>query len=636
MNQKIKHLDENLIRQIAAGEVIDRPASVVKELIENSLDANATKIQIDIRNGGQQYIQVADNGTGINKSDLIVAADRHSTSKISKEADLENILSLGFRGEFLASLVAVANVQILSREQNSEEAYLADYATLPPKVQLSARAPGTTVTMKNLFVNVPARRKFLGKPRTDASHIHEIIRQFALAWPSILFSLIVDNKEIFRSQPGSPENAMSKVIGRETTKNMLKFQGESDNWKVSGFIGKPSEVRGTRSQQYFILNKRIIISDLIRKGLEDGYGNYLARRRYPVATLYLTAETSEFDPNVHPAKKEIRIKREQLVYNLIKESVEKTLHKLTPVFSNTDQQVLHQKTLESELTQKASIHQNSSQQSTISNDIKPTSLPVTDKLHQVPEKSKSITSESKFDFDEEEEQLLDDNDPLTHIYNLDKTRRKGGRGVFEHVTDHNEIENLEPLFQYRQLYIIAQNEKNPEDALYIIDQHAVAERITLEHLLDNPNRFHRQQLLEPILIELTPIEYDVSLSALPHLHRLGYRIDDHCGTTLAIRSIPIFFGRKIDQVRILTNIRGLINELVSGQTRQSKHSTEEEEITKSIACHGSIRSGEHLTHQEMKDLLKKMKKSKYPFVCCHGRPSILKIKSNNLDHLFWR
>lgn len=642
MTSRIHHLDDVVVRQIAAGEVIERPASVVKEAVENALDAGATEVQVEVREGGHQLIQVADNGSGMTSEDLTVCADRHSTSKIATEVDLTRIVTLGFRGEFLASLVAVAEVTILSRLTGSSEAYQATYTRLPPEVRPGSRgSPGTTLTVRNLFGKVPARRKFLAKPRTDAARVHEVVRQFALAWPSVRFSYYQDGKEVLRTQPGGPLNAVALVLGRPVTKNLLPVEGRSDDglWEVTGFVGKPVEVRANRSSQYFVLNRRVVEGDVLREALEDGFGSYLASRRFPVAVLYLTGPTEDFDPNVHPAKKEVRFRDRRVVYDLVREAVGEALRQGlgTSAVTSVPAPTLRQASLDGHVSPPSPGPVRSGQSS---GETPATTSSAVD--------GPAIEGGFEDDFGLEEQVYTPDQpdrpvvvgeevveDPLAHLISeTDRRKTKGGNLHFEHVTNKDEVADLVPLIQYRKTFVLATSPSNPE-FLYVLDQHAVAERVTLERLLAKRYRFHRQQLLQPIRLPLSPVEEEAVEDALDGLGRLGYRATVEDGE-LVVQALPVFFGRKIDRERVVANVRGIVDDLVKGLHPATEHSTAELEVAKSVACHGSIRAGDTLGRPEMTVLLREMLEAEYPWVCCHGRPSIFRLATNQLDRLFWR
>ena len=631
-------LPDHLIRQIAAGEVIAEPQSVIKEAIENSLDAGATDIQIDINQGGITSIIIADNGSGISKEDLEIITTRHCTSKIKTEEDLYKVLTLGFRGEFLASLLAAADLTIITKEKSNTIAYKASYSVgSRPQIEQTSRTDGTTLLVNNLFEKLPARRNFLPKPKTSTARIHELVRQFALAYSRVRFRLQSDGQEVFRSQPGDKLNAISMVLGSKTSKNLIHISGESEDkkWLLTGFISKPSEVRATRSSEYFFVNGRIIENHTIQQALEDGYSNFLAQRRFPIAVLYLTAPPEEYDANVHPTKKEIRIKSENKVYQFVSDLVYTSLTNLTieqDSTTRTTKQVVQQTFSKQKYNPKT---QNSEKHAANRTTRSPhvSGSPVQE--HAMPESNQLNVD----DFDREEsisakEEKHPLEDPLHLFYDrLDITHM--GDNNFIHVVNKDEIMDLEPIYQVAKTIIIAYN-KNFMNQLYFIDQHAIAERITLEKMLFSKKKITKQSLLEPIYLLLTPEEQTLLNDIYPIMKKFGYSITQQSGLEIRIETLPLYQNKKLSQDQLVFNFRQILAESLKNKQSFRQASDIEQDVLKSIACHNSIRAGDTLTIQEMRQLLSDMQKAKFPYVCCHGRPAIFKLPIHNLFKLFWR
>ena len=635
---KIFQLPDYLIRQIAAGEVIAEPLSVIKEAIENSLDAEATDIQVDIKNGGNSSIIIADNGVGISREDLEIITTRHSTSKIKNEDDLLNVLTLGFRGEFLASLLVAADLTIITKDKSGSSAFKAFYSIgNNPKIEPTTRTNGTSIIVTNLFDKLPARRSFLPKPTTSITRIHELVRQFSLAYSTIRFSLISDNKELFRSQPGNKINAIVMVLGQKVAKNLLPIHGESGDktWKLEGFISKPVEVRSNRSNEFFFVNGRIIENLIIQKSLEDGYSNFLASRKFPIAIFYLTANPEEFDANVHPAKKEIRIKSEKTFYEFIKNLVYMTLTESSKIIEELRQNQHSYRQQNFELEPATSANSVSSQK-----EGKNIHERESFSLLQPEELSGSEKHGNKIDdFENEEVKAINDDehplkDTLEGFYDRKDITQFGDEN-FVHVINKDEIKGLEPVIQLDKTVIVAKNERYKEN-LYFIDQHAVSERITLEKMLLSKKKVIQQSLLQPIELVLNPEEFMIFSEIYPLMKQFGYSIEKKTGLSVNIYALPVYHNKKLSQEQLLFNLREILSEQVEFKKSPHNISEIEHELEKSIACHNSIRAGDALSHQEMKNLLIEMNNANFPYVCCHGRPSIFRLPIKRIYKLFWR
>lgn len=623
----IHHLSDTLIRQIAAGEVISEPASIVKEALENSIDAHATHIEVEIKNGGVSFIKIADDGIGLSKEDLLVATDRYSTSKIMNEEDLENIRTLGFRGEFLASLVSVANIQIISNLTGSNKSHRVIYHKYgkEPVVEIDSRTQGTTLTIEKLFENIPARKKFLPNQRTNVSRIHEIIRQFSLSHPEKRFVYISDTKEIFRNQPGTLINAITMVLGRNISKNLLSINSHSDDklWSIKGYISNPIETRPNRSHQYIMLNNRVIKNKTIEQAIESGYSNFLRSKRFPIVIINLQTSPEEFDPNVHPEKKEIRLRNKEFVFEFIRNSVYNSLVQIASINN---------------------LHNNQYQefqQSEVNNFI----LSSSEKLDKIDTGNKfkgqnnNIMIETD-DFDSEELNITNFEEDIEINKNnalfINKAIVNFDSSGFEHVIQKEKIKNLKILFQFNKKYIISSPKDNPGD-IYLIDQHAVSERIALENLLNNKHfKKIKQKLLEPFVLDLTPIETEVIINSMKSLNKMGYDLELSDKNKLFINSFPKFYGKISSKHNIIYNFRLILDDILNSGPNSLIKSNSNLEIAKSIACRNSIKAGDVLTFDEMQNIISGMNKAEFPWVCCHGRPSIFKLSEKSLNKLFWR
>ena len=640
---EIKKLSDQVIRLIAAGEVVEGPRSIVKELLENAIDAKANVISIELINGGHDLIRVSDNGVGMKAEDLLLCTERHTTSKVYREEDLYRIGTLGFRGEFLASLVSVADVTIISKHRTEDQAWkIVDGPNIrnttghrAVQLEKSSRATGTTVEVRNLFDTTPARKKFMNSPRTDAIQVTELVQKFRLAYPTINLNLKQGNKILFKSIGVNPAkslevnrlNAIHQVLGK-SAKNMLKLSGfhKSNNWMISGWIGKPTETRSNRKLEFFILNNRIIESKLCTQALETGYQSYLPQKQFPIAVIYISGPLDAVDVNVHPSKLEVRFKDEDEIFDLISQAVQASLQGTFALQKN--------------------LNENKAQKSYRHKSLIPRALssPVPDVIH----KRKNLivtTDEKEVIHDPNPDNLAviaieEDNDPYSSLYVTQKGKR-GGMLPLSHVVDRRKIMDLTAITQLQDTYILAESKHFPE-SLFVIDQHALAERIALEQILEDKTghlvlkKIRRQSLLVPIIITVSPSEKQQFVQIKDDLLRFGYHEEEFGPSQIIIRAVPILFGRKwvlrSSQSRSLyvQEFRELLNPRIGGT------SSRELELAKMIACKNSLKAGHKLTRDEMNLLLEKARTVNFPFVCCHGRPAILELKYKELAKLFWR
>ncbi|OLS23736.1 MAG: DNA mismatch repair protein MutL [Candidatus Heimdallarchaeota archaeon LC_3] len=665
-NKKIRKLEDSVIRLIAAGEVVEGPSSVVKELTENSIDSGAKNITIEIKNGGQDYIQVADDGEGMSTDDLLLCTNRHTTSKIFEASDLEEIHTLGFRGEFLASLAAIAKLSILTKHVNSAQAFNLQIGPIINNkfqslslrdLQKKQRTQGTTIEVFNLFSDIPARKSFMKSPKSDTSKIIELIHSFRLASPTVKFTLKQDRQILFQTQGVLEKQSESKnifngliqVLGKDTAKNLIEIKIsdkkaliEDQPWIVSGWIGKPSESRPTRQHQYFLLNGRLIKSKILSNAIEQGYGTFLARKQFPIAIIFLTGSPKNVDVNVHPAKLEVRFRDENLIFSLITELVKNTLMNqgvsFSPITYKKDELTVKNKTETINIVQKPLLRTNSEV--------------ISPKTTTASVSEMKITKDSTEALSEIVEEIYD---PMVDIYDESTTKKKGGVLSMNHVIKKSAVKNLQPVAQFRNLYIIAEDPENPYN-LYLIDQHAVAERIALEELLrtkgssdekidrneksSSKREIRRQKLLVPLTVNLSPQSMDTFREVKSLLLKFGYRGEEFGTNSVLIHSLPLFFGRNRllrhskGKESLIQDFRNILDSVSKGLI--SDHSPLEVEIAKLIACKNSIKAGDYLDHDEMVRLLKKIADADFPFVCCHGRPAIFEINNKEIDKLFWR
>jgi len=553
----IKILANEVISKIAAGEVIERPASVVKELIENSLDAWATNIAVEAQGGGVELIKVSDNGSGIPAAEVELAFHRYATSKISNLGDLENISSLGFRGEALPSIAAVAEVEI-STQATSESIGSYLHLTRGEVVHREnrARSQGTTVTVRRLFRYFPARLKFLKSANTENGHIAHLVSQYALAFPEVKFSLVLD-KHLSLQTAGNGDllEVVSEIYGSELAQRMLKVDQRDSLVKVSGLTSPPSLVRSNRNYLSFFVNRRWVRSPLLTRATEEAYHGLLMDGQHPIAIINIFLPAQQLDVNIHPTKAQIKFCQEQTIFSNVKKAVEGALAR-TPIATSK----------------------------TVSFSVSPAQW--------------------------EKARMIMDNEPVFAVAQLPTM----------------ELPVLRVLGQLANTYVIAEG----PDGLYLIDQHAAHERILYDRILDQwlQKSVEVQGLLQPITMELSPREEETLRAMNDLLTEFGFSIEPFGNRSYLIRTVPA--------VAATANIIELIGVLLDTSVQKENISLWQENVTQSLACHGAVRAGQQLSHEEMRELIRQLEHTKQPRTCPHGRPTMIHLTSRQLEKEFGR
>ena len=567
-------LDPDVAAKIAAGEVVERPSSVVKELLENSVDAGASQITVELKGGGIELIRVTDNGCGIPAGEVETAFLRHATSKISGVSDLDAIATLGFRGEALPSIAAVARVSLVSCPHD---------ATAGREVRLrwgevTASSPkgcpaGTSVTVQGLFENVPARRKFLKSPSGERTRISDLLSRYALAFPEIQFRLLVDGKASF-SSPGNGilADALVSVYGPDSARAMLEvsFEGAGDGYGVVGFISSPPLNRANRSYITFLLNRRWIQSPLLSFALAESYQGFLPEKRHPMAVLNLTVPPSDVDLNVHPSKREVRFRQDDRVFSALQRAVRGALIALSPV---------PEVSLPAEALGAESRH------------WRPSGPPLAPAG------------------DQRQPGLSLDLPPV-------EVRPR-------HV---EAISSLRILGQTSSTYLVGEG----PDGLYLIDQHAAHERVLFEQVFREVSEQagQAQALLEAVTVELSPGQEELLRSSMELLGRYGFIIEPFGERTYLLRGVPAVVsdaspGKALQAVLDLMAYEGLLKE-------------RQEAVAASIACHSAVRAGMSLTQEAMEELVRQLGSCDSPHTCPHGRPTMIRLSSQHLEREFGR
>jgi len=586
----IRVLPPQVANKIAAGEVVERPASVAKELVENAIDAGATDIRIEIKQGGRRLIRVTDNGRGIPEEETPLAFARHATSKIASEEDLGHIQTLGFRGEALASIAAVAQVTLLTQAEGEAvgTSLRIEGGEIKSRDKHGGRA-GTVMAVENLFYNTPARLKFLRSEATESSHIIKLVSAYALAFPELRFQL-VDNTRLALQTSGSGElyDVLIKVLGLELAQQLLKLQDEEraldteqdaatppSALSVTGYVGSPSVHRATRDYQLLFVNRRWIQDRSLSYAVEEAYRTLLPSGRYPVAVLSIVMPTSDVDVNVHPTKREVRFRDPRAVFHLVQRSVRHTIIGQSPVAAMASRPVA----------------------------VLPGDWPRRDR----PLPTGPTTGQVEMAL---EMHRTADSEPLT----------AGATPMLERLP------MLRVLGQVRQMYIIAEG----PDGLYLIDQHAAHERILFEQLQSEKAAMAiaRQSLLEPLPIELAPRQRALLGVMMEHLTSFGFDIAPFGGDTYLVRAVPAALGPG----QVPQFIAELLD--VANEGRDATVSAEHTLVI--IACHAAVRAGQTLTLEEARDLIRQLEVTSAPYTCPHGRPTMIHLSTAQLEKSFSR
>ena len=580
----IKKLPENLINQIAAGEVIERPSSALKELIENSIDAAATEISIYLSDGGKTLIEVVDNGKGMTLDDLSMCLERHATSKIS-DGDLMCIDSLGFRGEALPSIGSIANLCIESFDKSKSEAWKISIINSKKHVEPSIIRFGTKVTITDLFFKVPARLKFLKTNGTEIRYCKEVVKHLAMSHPTISFTLTIDSKKIFywdkseRNNFEGTKNRLNQVMGEDFINSSVSVEMERDGLMLAGMVGMPTLNRNTGREQYLFVNNRPVKDRNLIGALRGAYKGLIENNRFPVAVLFIDIIPQDVDINVHPAKAEVRFKDSAKVRSIIVSGVRKSLESAG--------------------------------------------------LNTATEISNALIDKMSFSTKSINEINYDSNNLDLNNINISPSSR------FTENFDSDSFEKKKTyplgsaIAQAHGTYIISEN----ENGLILIDQHAAHERIVLEKIRAGflNSNIQKQILLIPEVVELTEDHFDVIIKQKDNLLKLGLAIEEFDTNTILVREHPAI----LDKVNFSTLIKDIADEIINFGS-EFILSERLDNICGNMACHSSIRSGRLLLTSEMNALLREMEVTPNSSQCNHGRPTFIKLSVKDIEKLFGR
>lgn len=614
MVDRIQHLTPHVANQIAAGEVIERPASIVKELIENSLDAGSQQIDIDIDKGGIQRIRVRDNGHGIHKDDLALALDRHATSKIHTLNDLDRINTLGFRGEALASISSIARLSLSSSTETTQQGWkiTLDYHENSLTPTPIAHAQGTTVEIQDLFFNTPARRKFLKSEQTEFTHIETLVKRLSLSHFSIGFSLHHNKKLIYQLRPALDETAQEERIAalcsRSFIENAVYIDMQGIDLRLWGWISLPTFSRSQSDLQYFYVNQRIVKDKLINHAVKQAYHDVLYHGRHPAFTLFIELDPYAVDVNAHPAKYEVRFRESRLVYDFVKQSLQKALANTRPTAPMTPQTL-------GELTPKTEVVNPLNEKNT---NIFPNMASYQQNTFPLQVRTDSPIYVTDRDFSTattKHEELLTEKKCSSAIPASDGVAYESPLGF--------------ALAQLHGIYILAENKLG----LILVDIHAAHERILYERLKQDVRNvgIKTQILLVPISVALTQQESLLLDEYSNEFTQFGFEFENLGPETLIIRQIP--------ELLASSNIEQLVHDVLSDlkhHANTQRLSEKINELLASIACHSAVRAHRRLTLVEMNQLLRDMERTSRSNQCNHGRPTWKQLSLSELDRLFLR
>ncbi len=631
----IKQLDEHTANLIAAGEVIERAASVVKELVENSIDAHATKINVQLVDSGLTEIRVVDDGDGMDPVDVKLCVLPHATSKIKNDSDLFNIHTLGFRGEALASIVAVSNFRLITSTNGASGMMYSLKGGIPMSEGVIAHGKGTEIIVKNLFFNTPARLQNLQSPNVELSYITDYMTRVSLSNPNISF-ILTNNDHVIMQTYGNGEllEVIASVISNDVAKNMISVFDNNGIYKVTGYISNLSVTRSSKNYIYLFVNGRPVKSYNINNSIVKGYDTSLMVGKYPIAVLNIESDASIVDVNVHPTKAEVRFSDEKLLLDLITSMINKAL-KLSDLSINMS-------SANDEINEEKTFHYNESEESSLE-ELENEYLDDDDEEEmddfEESEESDDFTEDTQyinFEEDSSEPTLMHDEEVIEEIIE-EEEKETPFQQKFTFNNDEVVDENYRPIDKISKLnyigqlfgtYIIAQS----EDELYVIDQHAAAERINYEKIIKELEKDDKigYDLLIPFNIDFSTNDAMLVKEHLDEIKTLGIDLEEFGSNTFIIRRIPVWIFRGREQE--------FVEEIITHIIHGSKNSKREflNSLAKSLACKKSIKGNEYHSSLEIEYLLDDLRNTENPFTCPHGRPIIIKFNKNEIEKWFKR
>lgn len=656
----IQVLDQITIDKIAAGEVIERPASIVKELVENAIDAGATAVTVDIKDGGISFIRITDNGCGIPREEVALAFLRHSTSKIRTVEDLTTVASLGFRGEALSSIAAIAQVELITKTKDAllGTRYIIE-GGVEKKIEDAGAKDGSTFLIHNIFYNTPARRKFLKTAMTEASHVNELMIRLALSHPEVSFEFITNNQpKLHTSGNGKLKDVIYQLFGREIAMNLLEIDEAFSGLKITGYIGKPLISRGNRNYENYYINGRYVKSNIIAKAIEDAYKDFTMQHKYPFTVLHFTMDGNDLDVNVHPTKMELRFSRQQEVYNFVYQAVENALseRELIPRVEVPEAKlpevnkpqvavptIAKPKSMSQPVTPQVPKQTVKSEEKNLDYFMKKMQERVTSyhkQMSQAEVKDVHEVHREKEQVDRIREAVnynkpktdaiipasmpkTDAKPPITHVEEKQLDLFEEKLLSKESVIEHKIIGQV-----FETYWLVEFNEQ-----LYIIDQHAAHERVLYEKTLHGmkDRDYTSQYLSPPIILNLSMQEEEILKEHMDTFASIGFEIEAFGADSYAVRAIPDnLFG--IAKKELLIE---MLDSLVDGINSSVAPDLIAEKIA-SMSCKAAVKGNSRLSAAEVEVLIGELLKLDNPYHCPHGRPTIIAMTKRELEKKFKR
>ena len=629
-------LDNNTINKIAAGEVVERPSSVVKELVENSIDAGAGAVTVEIRDGGTTLIRITDNGSGISKEDVETAFIRHATSKIEKIDDLENVISLGFRGEALASIASVSQVEMITKTKDSDVGTKIEIhgGKIIEKTE-AASNNGTSISVKNLFFNVPARRKFLKKPSVESGYISDIINKIALGHPEVSIKYINNSNTMLHTSGNNDlKTAFYHIYGKEMLSQMLDVDVSENGMRLYGIAGKPQLSRGTRAYENLFINGRFIKNETVSQAVEDAYKTRLMIGKFPVFALNFYIPPEYIDVNVHPAKLEVRFRDNDVVYDFIYTAI-------LDIFK--DKVLIPESTWDSSNSKETeSSIEESKEKIPFENNPKKT-LNNPQQYEKTKESVKYNTTENKSI--EELQKLYKQaelNDGIIkNTFKMQENKEpyykheKVEQNMLTNEKEENCAETAKPFFHnykiigqiFATYWIVEQN-----DSIFLIDQHAAHERVLYERFMKsfNESSVMSQRLIEPVMLNLTESEIETINKNLDLLNKAGFEVERITERDFALKGVPFIF-KNPETLSFFNSIVDILGEKQLNSVMDTKILS-----VATMACKAAVKANDRLSIQEATALINELLKLENPFSCPHGRPTIIELTKYELEKKFKR
>jgi len=605
---KIRVLDNLTIQKIAAGEVIERPASIVKELVENSIDAGGDQIIVEISDAGRDFIRVTDNGEGMDEDDLSLAFTRHTTSKLHSVEDLGRILTMGFRGEALSSICAVSKIEVLTR-RNDMDAGLMGYVEdgVLKSISPTGSPMGTTMIIRKLFYNLPVRKRFMKSKTWEENAITETVTRLAVGNPGISIKYIKDNKVVFNTTgTGDIKNTVFQLLGKDLASGLKNLSINTEDFSIQGYVSDNTLYRSNRHHQYLYVNGRYVVDYRLSRIIEKSYQTLIPSNRFPVFVLFVNIDPSDVDVNIHPTKQEIKFTNDSNIYQKLEAAIRNNIDVIMRVpKANLEPKV------KNNLEEYPSIW-----------DIEKDGT--LDKLEN-----------NRYNDDPDEKSIVfvdysQEEDWSPNDLTKEKKESYSSHGI-EGSIDKTMVsfKSLRILGTAFRTYVFAENVVN--STLYIIDQHAAHERIMYEKLLNEfkNETVHVQQLLQPLVLDLGQTEYTIAMENLDHFESLGFLVEPFGDRSMILRGVPFVFGAP-DSRSLFLDILDQLEE-----SKPSSYETKLERIMK-LACTSAIKAGDSVAEIEAKALLNQLEECENPYTCPHGRPTIIEMTRKELEKMFLR